>query len=64
MGVWLKVYFASAAILLAALYSYERAKARAIPGRAILVMAEMAALFSLVPATVYVLFSGLLRTGR
>ena len=62
--IWLEVYVASVAILLAFFYVYERAKVGPISHRAMLVMTEMAALFGLVPPTMYVLLTGLLRTGR
>ena len=51
-------------LLFSALYFRERAKVGRLPHRVILVMSEMAALFALVPATMYVIISELLRRGR
>ena len=61
---WLKIYGVSLLILLAAFYLRERAKAGPIAPRVILVMTQMAALFALVPATAYVIVTGLIRKGR
>jgi hypothetical protein len=50
-------------IVLLVFYVYERAKVGSIPPRTILVMGEIAAVFALVPATAYVLFSELAKRG-
>ncbi len=60
----LLAYGASLATLLSLLYFRERAKAGPLAHRVVLVMTQMAALFALVPATVYVLVSELLRRAR
>lgn len=64
MVIWVEIYCASLVILLVVFYFYERTKVRVIAPRVILIMAEIAALFALIPATAYVLLAGLLRTGR
>ena len=64
MVIWVKVYVASVVILLAIFYVHERTRVGPVHRRAILVMSEMAALFALVPATAYVLVTGLLRGDR
>ena len=64
MVIWLRIYCISLVILLLVFYFRERAKAGPIAPRVILIMAEMAALYALVPATAYVLLTGLMRKGR
>ena len=64
MVIWLEIYCASLVLLLVVFYFYERTKVRPIAPRVILIMAEIAALFALVPPTAYVLLTGILRTGR
>jgi hypothetical protein len=58
------VYSVSLLILLLILYSYERAKAGPLGRRVVLVMTQMAALFALAPATIYVLLTELLKRHR
>jgi hypothetical protein len=62
--IWLEIYCASLVLLLVVFYLYERTRVGRLAPRVILIMAEIAALFALIPATAYVLFAGLLRTGR
>lgn len=64
MVIWLKIYCVSFVILLLVFYFHERAKAGPLVPHVLLIMTEMAALFALVPATVYVLLTGLIRKGR
>ena len=56
----LTAYAISFLILLVVFYSHERSKA----GLCASIMSQMAALFALAPATLYVLLSGLLRKHR
>ena len=60
----LVVYSVSLFILLIIFYFHERAKAGPLGRRVVLVMTQMAALFALAPATVYVLLTELLRRHR
>jgi hypothetical protein len=60
----LLAYFASVIILLAAFYVRERAKVGPISGRTIRVMTEIAAMLALLPATAYVIFTQLMKSGR
>ena len=58
------VYGASFVILLLVFYFHERTKAGPIAPRVVLIMAELAALFALFPATAYLLLTGLLKRHR
>jgi hypothetical protein len=60
----LGAYFVSLLILLLILYSHERAKAGPLGRRVVLVMTQMASLFALAPATIYVLLTELLKRHR
>ncbi len=60
----LAAYSVSFVILLVVFYFYERRKAGPLAHRVLLIMAQMAALFALAPATAYVLLKGLLRSHR
>jgi RsiW-degrading membrane proteinase PrsW (M82 family) len=60
----LLAYVVSVVVLLVVFYVRERAKAGPISGRTILVMAEVAAMIGLLPATAYVLFSQLIKSGK
>ena len=51
-------------ILLVVFYFYERAKAGPVKPRVVLIMAELAALFALFPATAYLLLIELLKKHR
>jgi hypothetical protein len=62
--IWLEVYVTSWVILLVAFYVNERARVGPIAPRKVRVMSEMAAVFALVPATVYVLFAELAKRSR
>ena len=61
---WLKIYGASLLILLSGFYVRERVKAGPIAPRVILIMTQIAALLAMVPATAYVIVTGLIRKGR
>ena len=60
----LVAYSVSLAILLVILYFRERSKVGPIQQRTLLIMTEIAALFALLPATTYVLFTQLVKRGR
>ena len=60
----LVAYSVSFVILLVVFYSHERTKAGPLAHRVLRIMTQMAALFALAPATVYVLLAGLLRKHR
>ena len=60
----LVAYFISLVILLVVFYCYERTKAGPLAPRVILIMTQMAAVFALAPATLYVLVRELLRHDR
>lgn len=60
----LTAYAISFLILLVVFYSHERTKAGPLARRVLLIMSQMAAIFALAPATVYVLLTGLLRKQR
>lgn len=57
-------YLVSVLALLIAFYVRERAKFGPIPRRSVLVMAEIAAMVGLLPATAYVLFTLLIKSGK
>jgi hypothetical protein len=57
----LVAYFVSLLIVLLILFSHERAKAGPLARCVVLVITQMAALFALAPATIYVLLTELLR---
>lgn len=60
----LTAYVISFLVLLGVFYSHERKKAGPLARRVLLIMTQMAALFALAPATVYVLLTGLLGKHR
>jgi hypothetical protein len=60
----LLAYFVSIVILLTMFYVREPANAGPISGRTILIMTEIAAVFALLPASVYVLFAELIKSAR
>jgi len=60
----LVAYSVSLLILLIFFYFHERAKAGPLGRRVVLVMTQMAALFALAPATIYVLLTELLKRHR
>ena len=62
--IGLIAYGTTFAILLVVFYFYERAKAGPLKRRVLLIMAELAALFALFPATAYVLLIELLKRHR
>ena len=60
----LVAYSVSLTILLVVFYVRERSKVGPIHQRTLLIMTEIAALFALLPATTYVLFTQLVKRGR
>jgi hypothetical protein len=62
--IGLIAYGTTFAILLVVFYFYERAKAGPVKPRVVLIMAELAALFALFPATAYLLLTELLKRHR
>jgi hypothetical protein len=57
-------YAISFLILLVVFYSHERTKVGPLARRVLVIMTQMAAIFALAPATLYVLLMGLLRKHR
>ena len=60
----LLAHFLSIVILLTMFYIREPAKAGPISGRTSLIMRDIAAVFPLLPASVYVLFAQLMKSGK
>jgi hypothetical protein len=60
----LTAYAISFLILLVVFYSHERTKVGPLARRVLVIMTQMAAIFALAPATLYVLLMGLLRKHR
>jgi uncharacterized membrane protein len=60
----LTAYVVSFLILLAVFYSHERKRVGRLARRVLVIMTQMAAIFALAPATLYVLLTGLLKKHR